>query len=110
LVEQCVRLPGLPPWVRQHDVRDADGRVVARLDLACPAVLLGVEANSKKFHFGQGAEALDQRRDNRAAAEGWEITYVGWYDTEQPAVVARTIESIARRRAALLGVTLPWRP
>jgi hypothetical protein len=110
LVAQCLHMPGLPPWVRQHEVRDSDGRVVARLDLACPALLLGVEAHSKQFHFGQGAEALDQRRDNRAAAEGWDITYVGWYDTEKPAVVARTIESIARRRAALLGVTLPWHP
>ncbi len=110
LVEHCLRMPGLPPWVRQHEVRDAGGRVVARLDLACPTLLLGVEANSKQFHFGQGPEALDQRRDNRAAVEGWDITYVGWYDTEQPVVVARTIESIARSRAALLRVPLPWRP
>ena len=83
---------------------------MARLDLACPTLLLGVEANSKQFHFGQGPEALDQRRDNKAAVEGWDITYVGWYDTEQPVVVARTIESIARSRAALLRVPLPWRP
>jgi hypothetical protein len=110
LVGQCLNLPGLPPWVRQHEVRDAAGRVVARLDLACPALLLGVEANSKAFHFGQGPEPLDQRRDNLAAVEGWDITYVGWYDTEHPAVVARTIERIAHRRASLLRVPLPWRP
>jgi hypothetical protein len=110
LVDHCLHMPGLPPWVRQHEVRDADGHVVARLDLACPTLLLGVEAHSKQFHFGQCPEALDQRRDNRAAVEGWDITYVGWYDTEQPAVVAKTIESIARRRATLLGVPLPWKP
>jgi hypothetical protein len=110
LVERCLRMPGLPPWERQHEVRDPTGELIGRLDLACPALLLGVEANSKQFHHGVGPERLDQRRDNLLATLGWDLTYVGWYDTEQPAVVARTIESIARRRAALLGVTLPWRP
>jgi hypothetical protein len=105
LVERCVALPGLPPWARQHEVVDRDGRVVARLDLACPDLLLGVEAHSMEFHFGQRAESMDQRRENRCSALGWQITYVGWYDTEDPATVAKTIEAIARRRATLHGVS-----
>lgn len=108
LVEGCLSLCGLPPWERQHEVIDGTGSVVGRLDLACPALLLGVEAHSRQFHFGQRAESLDQRRDNRLAALGWHLIYVGWYDTEQPAVVAATIDSVARRRAALLGIRLPW--
>ena len=107
LVERCVSIPGLPPWERQHAVRDGDS-FVGRLDLACPALMLGVEAHSREFHFGQHVEAFDQRRDNRASGAGWHIVYVGWYDTESPATVGSMIERIARRRADLLGVELPW--
>jgi hypothetical protein len=107
LVERCLAIPGLPRWVRQHRVVDAYGAVIGRLDLACPDLLFGIEAHSREFHFGQGPEPMDQRRENRCASLGWQITYVGWYDTEDPAVVANTIEAIARRRATLLGVPLP---
>ena len=108
LVERCVTLPGLPPWESQYVVRDGD-HFAGRLDLACPALMLGVEAHSREFHFGQRAEAFDQRRDNRASGAGWHIVYVGWYDAAgDPAVVAAMIEKIARRRAEMLRVELPW--
>jgi len=85
-------------------VHDEAGALPGRLDLACPRLLLGVEANSKTFHFGRRAESLDQRRDDRLATAGWHILYVGWYDTEDPLMVASTIALIARRRADLLGI------
>ena len=103
LVERCLSIQGLPPWQLQFEAHDDTGARLGRLDLACPDLMLGVEAHSKKFHFGQGPEALDQRRENRFATAGWHVAYVGWYDTEDPAVVARTIESIARRRVTLFG-------
>lgn len=53
LVERCLTIPGLPPWVRQHEVRDPAGNLIGRPDLACPQLLLGVEAHSRAFHFGQ---------------------------------------------------------
>lgn len=108
LVERCLSIPGLPPWFRQYEVRDAAGGLIGRPDLACPALQLGVEAHSRTFHFGQRPEALDQRRDNRFAAHGWHISYVGWYDTESPNIVAETIGATARTRARQLGITLPW--
>ena len=108
LVERCVATEGLPPWVRQHVVRDEAGHTAGRLDLACPTLLLGVEANSKSFHFGARPEALDQQRDNRLGALGWHLVYVGWYATERPETVAVTIDAIARRRGTQLGVPLPW--
>ena len=82
LVERCVSRIDLPPWVCQHVVHGADGAVVGRLDLACPALLLGVEGHSRQFHFGVGPEALDELRDNRLGALGWHLVYVGWYATE----------------------------
>lgn len=108
LVERCLTFRDLPPWVRQHEVRDEHGELVGRLDLACPVLCYGVEADSRRFHFGQRAEALDERRENRFGMHGWQVTHVGWYDTESPAVVAETIGAIARQRAAMLGIALPW--
>lgn len=108
LVERCLAIPGLPPWYPQYEVRDESGRLLGRPDLACPALLLGVEAHSRAFHFGQRAEALDERRDNRLAAAGWHLAYLGWYDTESPAAVAEMIGAMARTRARQLGVPLPW--
>jgi hypothetical protein len=108
LVERCVATCDLPPWIRQHEVRGQDGAVVGRIDLACPELLLGVEAHSRQFHFGRSSEALDEQRDNRLGALGWHLVYVGWYAAEAPATVAATIGAIARRRAAQLGVPIPW--
>jgi hypothetical protein len=73
------------------------------------ALRLGVEAHSKKFHFGAGPGPGDQRRDDEMSAVGWDVTYVGWYSaTHEPEAVAEIIERIARRRADDLGVPLPW--
>jgi very-short-patch-repair endonuclease len=114
LVEACVQSPLLPPVIRQHEVRRADGSFVARVDLAIPSLRLAIEANSRRWHTGPSAEAFDQRRENQLAEEGWHTTYVGWANVSaSPATVRRTIERIAVRRAADLGLDLPssmWVP
>ncbi len=107
LVERCLAAPGLPPWVRQHEIHH-EGQFVARVDLACPALLLAVEAHSRQFHFGAGPESADQRRENQMSALGWQTVYVGWYSAERPHRVATTIAAIARKRAQLLGIAIPW--
>jgi hypothetical protein len=108
LVERCIAAPGLPPWERQYEVRDGR-RFCATLDLACPELRLGVEAHSKRFHFGSIRETSDQARDDELAALGWDLRYVGWYAaTREPDEVGRMITRIAHRRAADLGITLPW--
>lgn len=107
LVEQCLRSPSLPPAVRQYEVRRSDGTFVARVDLAIPALRMAIEAHSRQFHTGHRAEAIDQRRENELAGESWLTTYVGWSDaTSSPARVRLTIERIAARRAADLGLDL----
>ena len=63
---------------------DASGRVVAKTDLGIPAVKLGLEAHSRRFHFGEDAEALDENRDIAASLCGWELTYLGWHATKRP--------------------------
>ncbi len=82
------RDPRLPEVVPQYEILDASGRFVARVDLAIPSVRLGLEAHSRRFHFGPEAESLDEQRDVRVAACGWELLYLGWHSTKRPSVVA----------------------
>lgn len=98
LVEQCISSARLPPVERQWTVRDHRGRFVARLDLAMPAIRLGVEAHSRQFHFGAGAEAADERRDLRLAALGWEVLYVGWHDLDDAERLLSVVEATAVAR------------
>jgi very-short-patch-repair endonuclease len=98
LVERCLRSPQLPPLVRQYEVRDVEGQLAGRVDVAFPSVKLAVEAHSRQHHFGRAAEPLDERRDLRLAALGWEVLYVGWQDTRSPAELLAVVESVARTR------------
>ena len=75
----CAEL-GLPEATRQHEVHDAVGRLVGRLDLAWPELKIGVEAHSRRWHFGAAASRVDQHRANQLAALGWLMLYVGWSD------------------------------
>ena len=61
----------------QHSHPRPPGRIVARADIAFPSVNLGLEAHSRRFHFGPDAEALDEDRDIAAALCGWELAYLG---------------------------------
>jgi hypothetical protein len=99
LVEGVLRSPLLPPLVRQHEVRDRAGRLVARLDAAFPCVKLGVEAHSRAFHFGSGPETADERRDLALAGVGWEVAYLGWHRTRSsPDEIVREVFAAAVAR------------
>ena len=83
-VERICTEAALPPPVRQHEVRDGQGCVIARLDAAWPEVRLGLEAHSDRWHSGTRNGRADQRRDNQLAAVGWELIYAGWHDVQNP--------------------------
>ena len=89
LLALCLDDPALPPMMLQHPIRNSSGRIVARPDIAFPSVKLGLEAHSRRFHFGPDAEELDEDRDIAASLCGWELTYLGWYATKRPAQGAR---------------------
>jgi hypothetical protein len=63
-------------------------------------VQLGLEAHSRRFHFGPRAGPLDEQRDMRVAACGWELLYLGWYATKRPSEVVGIVSQVveARRR------------
>ncbi|MEU4775252.1 DUF559 domain-containing protein [Micromonospora sp. NPDC023644] len=63
---------GLPPPTAQHDVRDATGRFVGRVDLAWPELRVAVEYDGdhhrERAHFRQ-----DVARLNALRAAGWVV-------------------------------------
>lgn len=64
-------LAGLPRPVAQFEVRDRkSGRLCGRVDLAYPAIRLGIEYDGR-FHRDQWPD--DIRRQNRLRAEGWTL-------------------------------------
>lgn len=100
LLARCLADPSLPPVVPQCPIIDASGRIVARADLGIPAVKLGLEAHSRRFHWGPIRGQLDEERDLKAAACGWELLYLGWHATKRPADVLRLVRNVVTARTA----------
>lgn len=99
LLAACLVHPDIPGIVPQYRIRDAGGRIVARVDLAIPSVRLGLEAHSRRFHFGPQAEPLDEQRDLRAASCGWELLYLGWYSAKRPSEVVGAVAAVVAARS-----------
>jgi len=104
LLRCCLGSPHLPPLVTQCPITDASGRIVARTDIGFPSVKLGLEAHSRRFHFGPIAGKLDEERDLAAATCGWELLYLGWYATKRPADVLRMVLDVVKARKCELSM------
>lgn len=103
LLGLCLNDPALPAVVAQFPIVGDDGRVVAKTDLGIPSVKLGLEAHSRRFHFGPLAEPLDEQRDLAVAAVGWELLYLGWYAAKRPADVLTVVKRVVRARQTALS-------
>ena len=103
LLALCLADPTLPELVLQYPICNEDGRLVARTDIGMPAIKLGLEAHSRRFHWGPIFEPLDEDRDIAAAACGWELMYLGWYATKRPAEVLRAVKEVVRARKCELS-------
>lgn len=111
LVERLLAAAALPPFVRQHEVRDERGRLVARVDLAFPVVQVAVEAHSDAWHHGARRGERDRRRDRALAALGWERIYLSWAETHHPEEAVASVLTVCRRRAVERGVDpRTWTP
>ncbi|HEX4982345.1 MAG TPA: type IV toxin-antitoxin system AbiEi family antitoxin domain-containing protein [Ilumatobacteraceae bacterium] len=106
LLAQCLADPLIPPVVAQYQIRDRRGASVARVDLAIPSVRLGIEAHSRRFHFGPDAGRLDEQRDLAAAAVGWELLYLGWHAAKRPSEVRAVIRQIVEARKSDLSAAM----
>jgi hypothetical protein len=89
--------------VMQHPIVDASGRIIVRTDIGFPSVRLGLEAHSRRFHFGPEAESHDEDRDIAAARCGWELLYLGWYAARRPAEVLEIVKDVVEQRRRSFG-------
>lgn len=95
----------MPPIVLQHPV--VVDRRTFRVDIACPDLLLGVEAHGRTFHWGAGKEDADNVRDLLIGSVGWKLLYVTFSQLQRPDEFVRLFEATARARASQLDVHLP---
>ena len=88
---RLLRRHGLPLPVPQHPVVQ-DGKVVARLDFAYPALRLGIETDGYRWHGGAERWRRGLRRDNQLKLMGWTLLRFSWEDVhDRPEMVASQI-------------------
>jgi very-short-patch-repair endonuclease len=87
-----LRTAGLTP-VPQYVVRAADGRFIARIDLAFPAHRVAIEYDGA-WHGRPGQLARDRRRLNALVAAGWTVLHVTAADMHEPAAVVAGVRTV----------------
>lgn len=103
-VEHLLRRAGVDPVVRQHEVRDGDGRFVARVDFAVPHLRLAFEAHSLQHHMGVSAARRDAARDRALRAVGWVVEYITAADARDSRSTERRVrEVVLARQLDVLG-------
>jgi hypothetical protein len=80
---------GFPTPERQIEVRDAEGRLVGRVDLGWRALKIGLEYDGSEFHGPRRSEH-DARRQRLIEALGWDLERVRKTDVRPPATELRT--------------------
>jgi hypothetical protein len=98
LLRVLLVLAGLPQPCVQHEVRDAAGRFVARLDLAWPDLLVAIEYDGA-HHQERLQHSRDLRRHNALRALGWVVIQVDARQFADPdTLIALVREILASRR------------
>jgi hypothetical protein len=91
----------LPPAERQWEIRDQDGRFVARADFCWPGHRLVVEVDGFAFHSDRAAYRHDRERINSLERLGWRVLRFSWEDVRsKPADVLAVIRDCLRLVAA----------
>jgi very-short-patch-repair endonuclease len=99
----ALALGGLHP-VPQFTVRDAEGRFIARVDLAFPEARVAVEYDGA-WHGTDGQLRKDRRRLNALVREGWVVLHVTAADMHDlPAVLASVRGLLAAADCREVGV------
>lgn len=63
---------------RQYEIKDASGDLVARVDFAYPDLMIAIECDGKKHHFGTNDWESDLERRSKLAALGWRVIHISW--------------------------------
>lgn len=78
LVERLIIDAGLQAPAVEHEVRNAAGVLLGRLDLAYPEWRIGIELDSLKHHLSRDAFEKDRTRQNQLVLHGWTILRFSW--------------------------------
>lgn len=94
-VRGLLRRYGLPePHPEPYPVQ-AQGRVVARVDIAWPQWRVGVECDGFRYHSRPEDLARDSARQNRLVALGWRIVRVTWEQQDRrPQEVVQVVRAL----------------
>lgn len=84
---------------RQHKVKH--GATERRLDLAFPALKLGIECDSRQWHTAKDAFERDRKRWTWLAARGWQLVNFTWAQLSDEAYVLRSVREAIQARATL---------
>jgi hypothetical protein len=96
----------LPAFEPQYEVRDTDGRVVARLDFALPelGVFLEIDGRAKYVDRRDGKsleQVLFEEREREKLVcrlTGWVCLRISWADLGRPGRLAREIRAVLSSR------------
>lgn len=92
---------GTGPWVANHPLHDADGRVVAELDFAQVGLRIAIEVDGRAFHSDRRSFERDRWRQNALIIDGWLVLRFTWEQiTERPGEVIAIIRAAIAQRAA----------
>ena len=104
-LRMLVVLAGLPEPVINLEVRDEDGEVLRKYDLAYPVVKVAVEFNGKVHVLTPEAWEADLERRDASDDDGWRLLPV-----VSSGIYAKPAETLARIHRVLLARGLPGTP
>jgi len=92
---------GLGDLVRQYEVRDREGRLLARLDFSCVRLRFAIEVDGWASHSNP-ARSRDSRRDRLLTAEGWTVVRLTTHDVRRRprAMLVEVARVVARLEAS----------
>lgn len=92
---------GTGPWVANHPIHGADGRIVAELDFAHIGLRIAIEVDGRAFHSDRRSFEHDRWRQNSLIIDGWLVLRFTWQQIiERPDEVIAIIQAAVAQRAA----------
>ncbi len=100
-MSRLLRRSGTGPWVANHPLYGADGRVVAEIDFAHVQLRIAIEVDGRAFHSDRKSFERDRWRQNALIVGGWLVLRFTWEQiTTRPDEVVAIIRAAIAQRAA----------
>lgn len=98
---KLLRRSGTGPWIPNHPIRDAAGRVTAEIDFAHVGLRIAIEVDGRAFHSDRRSFEHDRWRQNALSVGGWLVLRFTWEQiTQRPHEVIAIIQAAVAQRAA----------